>query len=88
MTEQNLIDRAEQALRALGDLNYEQAKQTLAAWYLNDRLTVAQRAEVLRRFQDVDRVSKCADCGELVEHYRGERADVWHHLGWPTAVKS
>jgi hypothetical protein len=78
-----LVDQAEQALRNLGDLNYGQAKQALAAWHLNDNLTVAERAEVLRRFTNVDRVEKCAECGELKEHYRGEAADVWHHLGWP-----
>lgn len=81
--QESIVDRAEQALRALGDLTYTQAQRALAAWFLNDKLTVAQRATVLRQFTNVDRVSKCADCGELVEHYAGEPENLLHHLGWP-----
>ena len=79
----SLVDRAEQALRAFEDLTYTRAAQLLDSWSHNKELTVAQRAEVLRRFTNVDRVSKCAECGELKEHYTGEPADLWHHLGWP-----
>lgn len=79
----NIVDRAEQALRAFGDLTYTRAAQLLDSWHSNKLLTVAERAEVLRRFTNVDRVSKCADCGELVEHYAGEPENLLHHLGWP-----
>lgn len=77
------VDRAEQALRAFGDLTYTEAGKMLHLWSGNKDLTVAERAEVLRRFMTVDRVSKCADCGELVEHYAGEPETVLHHIVWP-----
>lgn len=83
-----IVDRAEEALRAFGDLTYTKAAEMLDRWPGNKALSVAQRAEVLRRFTNVDRVEKCAECGELKEHYTGEPADLWHHLGWPKAGQS
>lgn len=80
--EASLVDRAEQALRAFGDLTYTRAAQMLNLWPGNKDLSVAQRAEVLRRFTNVDLVMKCGECGELVEHYAGEPAHVFHHLAW------
>lgn len=81
------VDQAEQALREFGDLTYTKAAEMLSLWSGDKQLTVMQRAEVLRRFTNVDRVMKCADCGELIEHYAGEPEDLWHHLGWPEKPK-
>lgn len=82
----SIVDRAVAALQEFGDIDHATAERLLSSWTHRVELSELERAEVLRRFMTVDRVQKCADCGELVEHYAGEPADVWHHLGWSKAV--
>jgi hypothetical protein len=88
------VDRAEQALRTLGDLNPKQAEQLLSSWSHVGELTDEQRAEVLARFQvgeHIDMVSRCDICTRHIEHVAGIKDPYWRHVeaagGRPHAAK-